>query len=317
MSLESRKKAIRIMTIVVLGLILIFALLLVFLNKDKHFFNPETNKIEYGEGRATPKYSITKISETDLYTLNKVSFEGKPFLDTPATIYGLLFLPKQEGTGKMFAKTPGILMLPGGGVKKEDEPAAKVFAELGYAVLVLDQRGLGETGGYYPNYDQDRAIFQTGKEPIQFLSVNDALKSIDFLYQIDQIDKDNIIIAGASMGGRYAIITAALDKRLKAAIIISSAGFDIENSPLQDDSYFLAIDPEYYVADISPRTLIMIHSTNDTMVPIADALRTFSKAKEPKRFYTIEGCAHGYCETMRPILEEELRSITQNTISSN
>jgi len=92
---------------------------------------------------------------------------------------------------------------------------AKKIASFGYAVFTFDQRGVGETGGYYPNLEQDYKISLDGKEPIQHLSVYDALKAYDFLKRIKQVDKKNIVMAGESMGGRYAMIAAAQEKNVK------------------------------------------------------------------------------------------------------
>ncbi len=299
-----KRKQLKLVGLGVLALILVFALILVLLPKKETYFNYNTNKIDYPTIRTAPSYIILKINETENYTINKISFEGKPFLNQPATIYGLIFLPKNKD------KVPGIVMLPGGGVKKEDEPAAKVFAEMGYAVIVIDQRGIGETGGYYPNYDQDRAIFQEKEEPIQFLSVNDALKAVDVMCQINSVDKNKLVIAGASMGGRYAMIAATLDSRISGALIISSSGFNIIHTDMKDDPYFLAIDPDRYIKDISPRKIVMLHSTTDNMIPLTNAQYTFSIASEPKAFYTVDNCAHGYCDAMKPFIEKELKEMT-------
>jgi len=177
---------------------------------------------------------------------------------------------------------------------------------LGYAVLVIDQRGIGETSGIYPNYEQDKLIFEEKKESIQHLGVYDALLGIDVLKNLENIDKENILIGGSSMGGRYAMIAASLDPSIKKAIIISSAGFHIDNTKLSSDSYFLSIDPDRYVKDISPNKLVMFHSTIDDVIKIEDAKYTFSIAEAPKTFYTVETCGHGYCRDMFTYLKREL-----------
>jgi fermentation-respiration switch protein FrsA (DUF1100 family) len=69
----------------------------------------------------------------------------------------------------------------------------------------------------------------------------------------------------------------------------------------------MSVDPDNYVSDISPNRLVMIHSENDTMVNIADARITFDLAKEPKKFYAVTDCGHGYCEKMHDDLKEALK----------
>jgi len=45
------------------------------------------------------------------------------------------------------------------------------IANLGYAVLVIDQRGIGQTGGSYPSLQDDYEYIYLGKESIQHLGV--------------------------------------------------------------------------------------------------------------------------------------------------
>jgi fermentation-respiration switch protein FrsA (DUF1100 family) len=112
------------------------------------------------------------------------------------------------------------------------------------------------------------------------------------------------------MGGRYAIIAASIEKRIKGIIGISTAGFHFNSQTNDQQSiYFRSIDPDNYISDISPRKLFMFHGTNDTMVPIESAIKTFEKAKEPKHFFAANGCSHGYCNEMEKELEEALKDI--------
>jgi len=109
------------------------------------------------------------------------------------------------------------------------------------------------------------------------------------------------------MGGRYAIITAAIDKRLKGAVIISSSGFHVKNENLSYTPYLLSIDPDSYISKISPNYIFMLHSYNDSVIPINDAQITFSLAKEPKKIYVVDNCAHGYCDSMYNELKQDLK----------
>jgi len=219
----------------------------------------------------------------------------------------LLFKPKSS------SNVPGLVLLPGGSVTKESESIlAEKIAKLGYAVLTIDQRGVGQTGGYYLWLDQDYNVFLNGNEPIQQLSVYDGLASTDILRDVEGIDKNNIAISGESMGGRYAIIAAAQDKRLKGALIISSAGFNFKKTDEPYDSYLISVDPDHYIDKISPNKLFMLHGSNDSMINLGDAEQTFSLAKEPKRFFIAEGCSHGYCDKMYDEVVADLKILFGN-----
>lgn len=308
---KKRKKRIIFLSVSVICVFL-FLLLIILLNgRAKIYFDEENSKIKVPSDRSTPKYTMILLEEYENYTIYRVIYESESFLNNNGIIYGILYMPKSREI------VPGFVFLPGGSVTKEAEPAGEVIANLGYAVLVIDQRGIGETGGFYPSFDQDRLIFQSKKESIQHLGVYDALRAVDLLKDIDKVDKDKIMIGGSSMGGRYALIAAAIDQSIKSVLIISSAGFHVEESSLKDDSYFLSIDPDRYIQNISPRKIVMIHSLTDEVVKIGDAAKTFSLAVEPRNFYTVSNCAHGYCEDMLKYIEDEFGKLYEEQSGFN
>ena len=296
--MKIKKRTLKLIFVVFLILILAF-FVFKFMNKPK--YKLEGDKIYYSSERGNAEYKMSLLNDTGTLNIYSINFMSRAFLDKDARIYGWLFMPR----GK--ENLPGLVLLPGGGVSKEAEARlASIISNWGYAVLTIDQRGIGETGGNYPNMEEDYNIFLEGKEPIQHLSVYDTLKSFDVLGMIEGVDKNNIAIAGESMGARYAIIAAAIEKRFKGVIVISSAGFHVKNSNLASNPYLMSIDPDNYISDISPREVFMVHGTNDSTVNIKDAEYTFSLAKEPKKFFIAEGCKHGYCDKMEEELKEDL-----------
>lgn len=297
--MKIKKKTIKRAFFILVIIALIYLAYLYF-NKDPYRF--KSDKFYYSENRGKTDYSLSLKESNITYDVYKINFKSKNFMQYPTTIYGLLFVPKNKDN------FPGLVLLPGGGVTKESEANLAVkITELGYAVFTFDQRGIGETGGYYLNFDQDYSVFSKGNEPMQHLSVYDALKAYDVLKKTKDIDKDNIGIMGESMGGRYALIAAAIDKRLKGVIAISTSGFHVKKESTEYNKYLLSADPDNYIGDISPNYLFMFHGTNDTMVSMDDAKITFNLAKEPKKFFTAEGCGHGYCDKMYDNLKESLK----------
>jgi len=272
-------------------------------NKDPYSFKEDS--FYYSNSRGSTKYSIFLKQKNETYDIYNITFSSRPFLEYPTKIYGLLFLPKSS------QKVPGLVLLPGGGVTKENEAElASLIASWGYAVFTFDQRGIGQTSGYYLSYEDDYKIFAQGKEPIQHLSVYDALKAFDVMKNIKEINKNNIAIAGESMGGRYAIIAAATDKRLKGVIAISASGFHIKKDASDlTNNYLLSIDPDRYIERISPNRIFMFHGTNDTMVKLESAKITFDIAEEPKKLFIADGCGHGYCKNMEQELKYSLISL--------
>ena len=233
-------------------------------------------------------------------SIHKIIYQSRE-----GNIYGLLVLPTSAEE-----VLPGIVLLPGAGVSKESELGlAKKMALLDAAVLVIDQRGIGETTAQLNSIEQDYADFLKGKEPTQHLMVFDALRAYDLMKSAPFTDSERIIIAGESLGGRVAIIAAAIDRNIKGVLVISSAGIDFETTNnTKVNSFLKSIDSDHYIGLITPRRLVMMHNANDKNVPLSAALRSYSKAQEPKQFVLVNdtACSHGYCDSMYDGLVEAL-----------
>ena len=190
----------------------------------------------------------------------------------------------------------------------EDESRGTELAKLGLATLTIDQRGEGESKAVVKDLRAQFQDFLEGKEPDNHLMVYDVLRSFDLLSQVKEVDPQKIILFGESMGARNAIVAAGVEKRIAGVIAISTSGF---NFPEQNDEnamrFLKSIDPDTYVPLISPRPLLMLHSSKDSLVPLQAAWNTFNKAREPKRFTQIDECGHGYCEQMLPAISEWLK----------
>jgi len=156
----------------------------------------------------------------------------------------------------------------------------------------------------------DYQTFANGGEPVQHLMVYDVLRCYDILKSRPEIDPARIYASGESMGGRYAIIAASIEKGIAGALIISSSGYGFQqNQDPQVMRFLNSIDPNHYVAEISPRPLILVHSKNDNVVPFAMAQDTFSKAKEPKKLIETEGVGHSYVRAeMKDLIGKEIQN---------
>ncbi|MFH0978214.1 MAG: acetylxylan esterase [Candidatus Woesearchaeota archaeon] len=293
----------RTLKILALAFVILIAVFIIVPRLQGKVYRMGKDSFSYSTERGKPEFQISLRSQNNNFDVYDISFASRKFLDNPTLIYGILLMPKATNV-------PGVVLLPGGGITKEAElKHAEIIANMGYAVLTIDQRGIGQTGGYYLSLEDDYKLFSQGKEPVQHMCVFDALRATDVLKEVKNVDKTRIAIAGLSMGGRYAIIAAALDKNIKGVIAISSAGFHISNDNSPENKFMLSIDPDNYIARISPNKLVMIHGSNDSKVPLEEAEQTFAKAKEPKVFNIAQGCGHGYCEAMHDDLSKALSSI--------
>ncbi len=255
--------------------------------------------LSYPGNRGNVDVKVLKTEKGHDFTLETISFLSKNY-----TVSGLLRIPVSKN------KVPGIMILPGAGVPMEGtETLAGIFSNLGYASLGIEQRNRGGI-----NIEYDYELWKNGNEPVEHKMVFDALRAIDVLRQDPRIDQDRIAIVGESNGGRFAIIAGSMEPKISGIIGISTSGYDTESQikDLRDENlirFYRSIDPDSYLASISPGRFVMIHSSNDTIIPIKDAQRTFQKAKEPKQFYTVATGGHGFSEGMKEPLENELKLI--------
>jgi dienelactone hydrolase len=299
---EANKKAANAKILIALGsaIILIALLWTIFGNTAtlQEWDVGEDGIMSYPTDRGIPEYD-SMIVEDPIYFLDHINYSSRD-----AVISALLRIPNSSHP------VPGILILPGAAVTKEGEQGLSAkLADMGYASMVIDQRNLGVV-----DFQLDGQLFKAGQEPTQHKMVFDALKAVDVMRQYPGIEPDNIAIIGISNGGRFAIIAAAIDPSVSGVVGISTSGYDAEsiiadnsNQVTENQTRFLrSVDPDTYLDRLPPRKLVMIHMTNDSIIPINLAQATYNKAHEPKVFYQIEGNGHGYNSAMEDLMEAEL-----------
>lgn len=257
--------------------------------------------LSYPPNRGDVNFRRDNYSETDKLHISKVIYQS-----SRGNVYGLLVIPKVSLGGAL----PGVVLLPGAGVSKESELyLAEKISEIGVVVLTIDQRGVGQSDSKPNSIDQDYHDFANGAEPYQHLMVYDALRAYDLLSGASFVDKSRIIIAGESLGGRIAVISTAIEPSISGVLVISSSGFPFSggNDTLKN-RFVNSINSDHYIAEITPRRIVMIHGINDTVIPIDSAVSSFMKAQEPKKFVVINdtSCHHGYCESMKDALEASM-----------
>ena len=255
-----------------------------------------------------PKFNLSEPISDGNTTLSTVQFQSRDM-----QMRGLLRIPAAgQNLAAKAGRVPGIVLLPGATVTKEREQGlAKYLADLGYATLTLDQRNLGAV-----DVTSDLQLFMEAREPTEHKMVYDALAAAEILRVQPEIDPDRIIYAGESNGGRFAIIACALDAKARGVLAISTSGYGtdaaIASAGLTDKDtirFYRSIDPDTYLFKITPRSIAMIHSLNDTVIPYQLAEQTYMLASQPKSFDTVGCIKHGYCTEMNGYIEKRLESL--------
>jgi fermentation-respiration switch protein FrsA (DUF1100 family) len=153
----------------------------------------------------------------------------------------------------------------------------RLLHSLGLQVLIFDYRGYGESQG----------------SPSEAGTYRDVDAAWQFLLTARGLPESGIIIFGRSLG---AAVAADLASRTRpAAVILESAFTSVPDMatgiypwlPVRLLSRY-RYDNLGKMARIT-RPLLLVHSRQDEIIPIAHGERLFERAHEPKRFLEIQG----------------------------
>ncbi len=240
-------------------------------------------------------------TQADGFRIRKVLFESQPNFFVTA----LLYVPDgAPASGKRAA----ILMSPGHAPsgKVGDAPVAAIFAHNGFIVLSYDPIGQGERL-QYPDPTKPgvslavRPTGEHGEASLQPMLIGDtfaryevwdAMRAVDFLASLPEVDPRRIGALGCSGGGTITALTGALDTRIAAigtacyitsfdALLPSLGPQDAEQSTPRFISSGLGFPDWIELA--APRPYAVL-STYSDMFPFSGARATVIEAR---RFYSL------------------------------
>jgi uncharacterized protein len=167
------------------------------------------------------------------------------------------------------------------------------LTERGYDLLTFDYHGYGASEG----------------TPSQEALNQDALAAIRYVVQTKK--RYRVFLWGQSLGGAVvmrAFADLSPDEKLRIKGMIVEGTFynyhEVARQVLaarwftwmfQPLAYLLVSNrygPEDEIPNISPTPLLIIHSTNDPVIPYRNGQRIFELAKEPKQFWEITQGGH-------------------------
>lgn len=218
----------------------------------------------------TPKAPFSYISEDVIFQNADKSIQ-----------YGAtLTLPK--GTGPF----PAILLISGSGAQNRDEelfghkPFAVIADHLtshGYAVLRVDDRGVGKTSGE-----------RTSTTSADY--VKDAAAAVDYLNSRKEINKKKIGLAGHSEGGMIAQILATQRKDIDFLIFLAGPGIKSTELMMEQNGAILKrggasdeIVTEYLkLYNSITQGVVAAKTTTEVKSNIADAIKKWRAVTDPQ-----------------------------------
>lgn len=210
-----------------------------------------------------------------------LAFEPVFFNSADGTLLSGWFLPALDAASPRDAKGTVVHMHGNSQNMTSHWEFVHWVPERGYNVFVFDYRGYGQSRGK----PEPKGVFE------------DAVAALDYIRSRTDIDTGRLFVFGQSLGGMIAIAsTGASPKGVRA--VLAEAPFH-SYTQLADDrtpGEGAIIDESHsattYVERLSPIPLLLIHGTNDKVVPYSHSEMLLAEAREPKRLVTIEGGVH-------------------------
>lgn len=233
---------------------------------------------------------------------------------------------------KQDVRTPLPVLLVLGG-HRTGRDAVDLFGDVGQRIIV---------GVDYPytGPEKVKGVVATAKAiPRARQAVLDTVPAIslvlDWLLSQDWVDRNRIVIVGASLGVPFAAAAAARDKRITGAMLVHGAADNrlwlekqvarhVETGalhyPLSQVLNWLAYGPVFdtpgFVATLSPRPVVIVGATQDERTPAGQTEMLFDAARDPKRLRFTEGLhiQPGRADIVADLLriaDQELAYLTQ------
>lgn len=154
----------------------------------------------------------------------------------------------------------------------------------GFNVLMYDYRGFGSSGG----------------TPVRHGMIEDVHSAFDYVKTRKDVDANRLISLGHSLGASKSITALAEKPVAGVRAIISDSGFasyvGMANAVAGKVGTDMVSDewsPKDWVAKLTPMPLLVVHGTDDEVVPFSQGQQLFAAAVMPKTMFAVQGGHHG------------------------
>ncbi len=253
------------------------------------------------------------------YSVKNIAFQTRPGIYATANLY----IP--DGNGPF----PAVVHMLGHWTKgKIDSTGPQAvghsLASNGYVCLTIDPWGSGERTtihGIFEDHGDENSLgssLMNIGETMIGVEISDNIRGVDLLCSLPYVDSKNIGATGASGGGNQTMWLASLDKRIKAAMLVVSAGtFEshIMGSPCICEVMADALnftEEAGVLALVAPRAIKMCNHKKDDIPAFlpSEMVRSYNSAKPVFKMYGVENTItyqlfdlpHGYMSEDREAL---------------
>ncbi len=163
---------------------------------------------------------------------------------------------------------PGVALFVGGAMGGFDGPAGGIYKELSSRLV---EKGISTLRVNY-------------RQPGEFEEcVMDVLGALSF---VKGMGGGKVVLIGHSFGGAVVIKAGELSPAVTAVAALSSQRFGTST-----------------VENLAPRPLLLVHGTNDVVLPHEASEDIYERARQPKRLSLMEGAGHGLMEAHDELVE--------------
>lgn len=219
-----------------------------------------------------PNKTLAHQKEADSLGFEHVNFASK----NGNKIDGYYVIPKDSIVG-------AVLLLHGNAGNISDQISSLVkLQNAGFEVLVIDYQGFGKSQGEVSHQNL----------------VDDAESALEYLKEKTKSKKIPIIVLGRSIGGHLAVKIAHDHQNEINALVIEGAFTNHHSIAVAISPFWLQPFAEILVwSKYKASTLIkditipklIIHSTEDEVIPFWMGVELYNKAVAPKEFWEIKG----------------------------
>jgi hypothetical protein len=253
------------------------------------------------------------------YSVKNIAFQTQNGIYETANLY----IP--DGPGPF----PAVINIPGHWDKAKldssgPQAVGHSLALNGYVCLTVDPWGSGERTtihGIFEDHGDENSLgssLMNIGESLIGIEISDNIRGIDLLCSLPYVDPGKIGATGASGGGSQTIWLSALDERVKATMLVVSAGtFEshVMGSPCICEVMYNALnftEESGVLALIAPRALKMCNHEKDEIPAFlpSQMFRSYNNARQVFRLYGAEkdityqlfNLHHGYMKEDREAL---------------